>query len=432
VALLEHVVHEGGDGVVGVDGVDVLAGRHHVRDGDALEGGVHDGALGFPGGADVDEERDADEQEVQREDADDAHDEREQLPDLGGNLGCAGERPLPGEQRAEDAAAVHREAGEEVERGEREVHEREVAEDEPREVQRGRERLEGDVAAGGERDADGGAGERDVELLVPLLGLVAEAGDAAENPERDGVDGEAVPHGDDGVSEFVEDDAGEEPDGGDGAEQPAAAAGDQGVGVQGGVDGRAVQRGNPHVDLRPDEVGEHRQDEQERDVEFDGNPEGAPDAEAAHAGSYQSIRVKSGGGDEVGAVPRPPPAIGAASPGGVQDGFGVRSRELECRRGVRGERVGDRGFGDGGEVRGLGAVDVPEAAREAEHVPDGFDLADDRGRRVVGIGDAERVREQGSGPSTASKRYARTCGARTAWATPWWSVPVRVRPWPKA
>ncbi len=281
VALAEHRLDQVGDAHLRPDGVDLGDRRHDVADGDALERRLHHRLLGLAGGADVDEEGDADEDDVELQQAEQPEQQREALADLGGDLRRPGVRPVPGEQRAEHAAAVHRERGQEVEARQRDVHQREVADDEPRRRQARRDREVADPADDPEGDADDRPGDGDGQLLAPGLGHLAELGDAAEDPERDRLDRVAEAHRHQRVAQLVEDDAGEQPDGGGDPQDPRGGAAGERRGVEGGA-AQLGQLAGPELDLRADDPREQREHQQEGEVELQRDAEDRPDPELAH------------------------------------------------------------------------------------------------------------------------------------------------------
>src|SRR5690606_8299831 len=119
---------------------------------------------------------------------------------------------------------------------------------------------------------------------------VLELRDAAQEPQADLQRRHAVEAGDDGVTQLVHDDAGEQSERGDEADEPGdrAVAGRDQAPRQLGV---AQQRELPELrrelrELRADHVGEQRQDEEEAEVEPHRDaqePERQQDAAAAHA-----------------------------------------------------------------------------------------------------------------------------------------------------
>ncbi len=86
---------------------------------------------------------------------------------------------------------------------------------------------------------------------------ISRVGDAAEQPERDGIDREAIADSDEGVAEFVEDDAGEQAEGRTDAEYPDERAVGEDGHVQASVQ-RPVQQLGRLFDLCPDNPGEQR------------------------------------------------------------------------------------------------------------------------------------------------------------------------------
>ena len=63
-------------------------------------------------------------------------------------------------------------------------------------------------------------GNGDIEFLFRFIGLAADAGEPAEDEERDGLHGNFVAYGDDAVAELVKNDRAEEEGAGDDAEKP--------------------------------------------------------------------------------------------------------------------------------------------------------------------------------------------------------------------
>jgi len=105
----DHPVEQVLDGGFPGDRIEFGFGGHDPPDGEPLEGGLHDDLLRLAGRGDEDEEGDHDPEEVEREDTGDTEKEGEPLADGGSDARGLEARPVPGEQRAQHPAAVHRE-----------------------------------------------------------------------------------------------------------------------------------------------------------------------------------------------------------------------------------------------------------------------------------------------------------------------------------
>ena len=123
----------------------------------------------------------------------------------------------PGERRAQDAAAVHREGRDHVEQGEADVGDEEPAPEnfDHRAVPAdgpGRDAIEPHHAANdrGNSDIHHGARERDGDLPARFARDALEAGDAADGVEDDAAGADAELAGGEGVAELVQRHAAEE------------------------------------------------------------------------------------------------------------------------------------------------------------------------------------------------------------------------------
>ena len=205
----EILLSGGEEGFGGVaEGVAVVEGFEALDHGFAHEGTSHErGAtlgLVFLAGGEEEETGGGEEEPVRLPEGEGGEGESDALPGDAGEAGGAQLGHAEGEKRAEDAATIKGESGEEIEEGEQEVGLAEVVE-----VGHGGVGRVEKVEGGGEQEVGGRAGGGDDEVFAEA-GLALEAGDAAEEVHDDieGTDLKAA--GDVGVGELVEEDGGED------------------------------------------------------------------------------------------------------------------------------------------------------------------------------------------------------------------------------
>ena len=142
---------------------------------------------------------------------------------------CAARRSLRHAHSAavEHAATVEGRAGQEVEDGEDDVDDPEIDRDRREQAAVGERRVEAECRGDedrAEREAHGRARDRDEELAARVGRFVAQAGDAAEEPQRDALDPLAPPQRDERVRQLVGEDRGEEERGREHGRGPVGAA----------------------------------------------------------------------------------------------------------------------------------------------------------------------------------------------------------------
>ena len=228
--------------------------------------------LRFAGCGDIDEDGDEDEQRI-AEEAEEPEADGEGLADPGGDVG----RPLgPHPHRQEgvqNAAAIHRKGGDQIEEREKEVGRRKP----PGERQADVVDVEVPRVEGAERgdqrkrddEVDGRPGEGDHELLPRVGRQALEAGDAADRQQRHLLRLNAVAPRRQDVAELVQDDAGEEED----DEERA-------------VDRRAGAAPSPGAEGDPGE------EQEEGDMDLDGRAAEPADGEGPGHRSASSFRVQ--------------------------------------------------------------------------------------------------------------------------------------------
>ena len=249
----------------------------------------------------------------------------ERAADPGGGDGAA-HRPagdLP-DDGAEHAAAVEREAGQQVEDGDDEVGDHQAGEEHAGD-RAGLDGLDGEVEDAGQDEGEQGADEGEHELAARGLGLLLDLGDAAEELELDAADGEFEAEGGDGVGEFVDEDGGVE---GDREEE-----GDE---VAGGA-----EFGQDAVELAAEDPGDEGGDEEPAGGDVDGYAEGTAHEDAAAglfrgalgggplgSGGVRAAGIGAGLVSVLSSAPAPAPGSGSGSgsgSGGVTAvaGFGL-------------------------------------------------------------------------------------------------------------
>jgi len=232
--------------------------RHDFLDFEVAQqaAGAHDFFLALR----ADEDEDADDDEPEGELQSDQHEHDGQpLPHRRGDDRGARERHHQRQQRAEQASAIHREGGDEVEEEQREVGVDDRGEktvnvvwhrDQEQVRRQARERHQ----RGGDDEVDGRPGERDGDFVPRFFGNTFQGRDAADGQQRDAADLNAEALGDEAVAEFVEHDTGE--DGRDQRQRPRRAA-------------------RPHLDKAG--VGDQPKQQQQRDVQVQADARHAPD-----------------------------------------------------------------------------------------------------------------------------------------------------------
>src|SRR6266851_3409201 len=243
-------------------------GRHHLGDGDPGQR-LADQAAGLLGAGGAQEEP-AQEDEPDPTDVGSGDEEGEQAVgneqegeshadaggDAGGSQAIAGALP---DQRLQNPPSVQREGGEQVEHAEQDVDVAQPGQGGGQQARVGAtakcDRKEEKHHA--QHQAGEGADEGDPRLRTGRAALAAEAGYAAEQPERDALDFHAAAHGDDGVSELMGKQGGQVDEGRDDTRGPVRAGGVAGRGRRQQADREAPgdQRGDdqkapvePHVD----------------------------------------------------------------------------------------------------------------------------------------------------------------------------------------
>ena len=168
---------------------------------------------------------------------------------------------------AQHPPAIKGEAGEDVEHGQEDVREREVAEHRLQLLARSTYEDRGAKDGEGEREAGSGSGRRDEEFLARGARLAREVGDAPEDEERDARYRQSPPDGHHRMGELVEENGDEQEDGGRRSHQPVGGGAPALVGV--GEEARRQQ------------VGHDPQDEQPGGVHLNGDPSDGGNAKAA-------------------------------------------------------------------------------------------------------------------------------------------------------
>ena len=234
-------------------------GEHDFPHADGVDDGLEEDALVLNLRADHDEEAGDDEPVVLEGHAADHGEQGEALADVGGGAAGGGEAVLAGEAAADEAAAVERIGGHQVQQRQPDLHPDHAAQ----QVSRGDERLveEADIAAcagegGGQhqrrRQVGDRAGEGKNELGAAAVGILLAFGvgvgeEAAEGQQQHGAQAQAQPRGDDEAGDF----AGQ--NGGNQHQEQAEAAAYPG----GGAERQAHERQdgeegvNAHLDAHP-------------------------------------------------------------------------------------------------------------------------------------------------------------------------------------
>ncbi len=167
------------------------------------------------------------------------------------------------EDRPEDAPAVEREGGQQVEDREHQVQEPEVRQDDDQ--RRRRAGALGEharaVEQGGERAAHDRSGDGHQELRPGVRRLAAELGDAAEDEEGDAADRHVEAPGDQRMRQFVQDQRCEEEDRADKRHGPVGRRrlafqdrGKDGLGERPDDDRHEDQPGRVHVDVEAEKA----------------------------------------------------------------------------------------------------------------------------------------------------------------------------------
>ena len=204
-------------------------------------------------------EHEAEEAHADQEDAE--HEPAARRRDLRGAAVLA---PRP-QRRGQHAATVEGRAGQEVEDGEDDVDDPEIDRDRREQAAVGERRVEAECRGDedcAEREAHGRARDRDEELAARVGRFVAQAGDAAEEPQRDALDPLTPPQRDQCVRQLVGEDRGEEERGREHGRGPVGAARlrdevGEDAGREGAGDHDADHEQAPvHADLDPAEPAE--------------------------------------------------------------------------------------------------------------------------------------------------------------------------------